>query len=914
MHTVATLFFCLLSAAGAACADTVEAPRRPFGDGKSVIGITAISVLRWQVDGKTILDLQGNVNLYQGNSRITSPRLWVWLSETAQGGAKAGALDVYGEKGTVLLEDGKQTRLEAPGLIRVAASAGLVLSGAEIISGEPPAADPFRIRATAMHGDTAAAAAAGAATGLLGQLHPSAERTDVSNLSEAGITVTLLGNAAVFTNDMALLADVLRVRIQFREPHYGSPRIQSIYAEGSVDFRRGDVHVTCEALYIDGITEQGLAIAARVHTHEPTRHLPIQFVADAIREQSLYRFTTEGTGYLTTSTLAEPHVRVESSEMQVLLGTTAPGEPEKPAAPPPEAQPEAPGPIRSMIVSSSDDTFYIDDYAVFYWPYISKDVRGATFLIKGAELGSSYQFGTFGRLEWDLYDLGIYHNDWSDLLLRTDVFSARGVGYGLELPYDEDATRHGFARAYYIHDYDEWDDSGLPTLRKDRGELTWRDHENLPDNWKLDLELGYLSDRRFLYTYDLPALDEDKDRDTEAFLSHISGNTMFTVQTQRQINDFQNVLEQDAVSYHVIGTPIGDTGLLWTTHTGLAEMRMRYDEATGLATPEWVDRLDSAHEVSYPFQLGCIRAEPFLWQDFTGYNENGDDESRSLRVASAYGVRAASNFYRTYEVQSSLFEVDRLRHILTPTVEYGNIYYVNHGSSNYIQNDEIDALDESHWVTFGLLSRLQTYRQTDEGRKLVELFRADVNYHVLIHGASIPSVREDFLSADQGIPPFTGDFVEGSARWIVNENITLSTTDNDFNVDRKRLEAANGAITLSYWRPLQVSYIHNYYLDPTDVDGFWHSISMIAFSYKPRYSRWRVDMTWSYDWLAQPVPNELRSPRNLGSGLYVTREMEGWQFSIGAEFNQGTSNSTVVSFHVTPPGAPPPFRGGGGPV
>ncbi|MGD1000047.1 MAG: hypothetical protein ABSA67_05035 [Candidatus Brocadiia bacterium] len=909
--------FCLLFAAAAAWADAVEAPRRPFGDGKSPVGISAANVLRWQQDGKTLLDLQGNVNLYQGNSHITSPRLWVWLSESAQAGGKAGVLEVYGEKGTVLLEDGKPIPWEAPGLIRMAASGGLVLSGLQVISGEPPAADPFRLRAMTLHGDAAAGAAAGAATGLLGQLHPSAERTTVADLSEAGATVTLLGNAAVFTNDMTLLADVLRVRIQFREPHYGSPRLQSIYAEGSVDFRRDDIHMTCQALYIDGITEQGIAVAARIRTHEPTRQLPIQFVAEAIREQSLYRFTTEGKGYLTTSTLAEPHLRVESSEIQVLLGAEAPREPEKAAAPPPEARPEpqteTAGALRSLVVSSSDDTFYIEDYPVFYWPYIAKDVRGGTFLIKGAEVGNAYQFGSFARLQWDLYDLGIYHNDWSELTLRTDAFSARGFGYGLEFPYQDDA-RHGFARVYYIQDHDEWDDSGLPVLRENRGEVTWRDRENLGNGWKADLELGYLSDRRFLYTYDRPALDDDQDRETEAFLSHVSGTTMFTAQTQRQINDFQNVLEQDSVGYHVIGTPIGDTGLLWTTHSGLAEMRMRFDQATGLATPEWVDRFDTAHEVSYPLQLGCIRAEPFLWQDFTGYNEEVNNESPSLRVASAYGVRAASNFYRTYETQSSLFEVDRLRHILTPTVEYGNIYYVNRGSSHYVQNDEIDSLDKSHFVTFGLLSRLQTYRQTDAGRKLVELFRADVNYHVLINGASIPGVRGDFLSADQGIPPFTGDFIEAGARWIVNENITLSTTDNDYNVDRKRLEAANGAVTLNYWRPLQVSYIHNYYFDPTNVDGFWHSISMIAFSYKPRYSRWRVDMTWSYDFLAQPVPNELRNPRNLGSGLYVTREMEGWQFSIGAEFNQGTSNSTVVTFHVTPPGAPPPFRGGGGPI
>ena len=311
MQRVATLFFCLLFAAGGAPADTAEAPRRPFGDGKSAIGISANSVLRWQQNGKTLLDLQGNVNLFQGNSRIASPRLLVWFDESAQAGGKAGILEVYAGKGTALLEEGKRSALAEPGLIRLVASGGLVLNGERIVSGEPPAADPFRLRAMALHGDTAAGAAEGGVAELLGMMHPSAERTTVTDLSDAGATVTLLGNAAVFTDEMALLADALRVRIQFRGPRYGSPRMQSIYAEGSVDFRRGDLHITCDALFIDGVTEQGLAVGARVRTHEPSRQLPIQFVADAIREQSLYRFTAEGKGYITTSTLAEPHVKAE---------------------------------------------------------------------------------------------------------------------------------------------------------------------------------------------------------------------------------------------------------------------------------------------------------------------------------------------------------------------------------------------------------------------------------------------------------------------------------------------------------------------------------------------------------------------------------------------------------------------------
>jgi hypothetical protein len=917
MQTAGTLFFCLLFAAGAAGAESVEAPRRAFGDGKSPVRISASSVLRWEQNGKTLLDLQGDVKLFQGNSRISSPRLWVWLSESAQAGGKAGALDVYGEKGTVLLEEGKETALDKPGLIRLAASGGLVLSGEGIVSGEPPAGDPFRVRAMALHGDTATGAAEVAATGLLGQMHPAAERTIVTDLSEAGAAVTLLGNAAVFTDEMTLRADVLRVRIQFREPHYGSPRVVSIYAEGSVDFRRGDLHMTCAALYIDEITEQGLAVAARVRAHEPARHLPIQFVADAMREQSLYRFTTEGKGYLTTSTLAEPHVRVESPEMQVRFGSEAPPERGKAAAPLPEVQPAAPseaaGGRRTMVVSSSDNTFYIDDVPIFYWPYIAKDVRNGTFLIKGAEYGSSDPFGSYIRLQWNLYDLGIYRNDWSDLTLRTDYFSERGAGFGLEFPYKTDA-RYGFARAYYIRDTDPWDDSGLPTPREDRGELTWRDRELLGDGWKVDLELGYLSDRRFLYTYDLPALDQDKDRDTEAFLSHVSENTMFTAQTQRQINDFQNVLEQDSLGYHVIGTPIGDSGLLWTSHSDLSEMRMRFDRATGLANPDWVDRFDTAHEVSYPLQLGFIRAEPFVWEDLTGYSKQVNNEEASLRGASAYGARASANFYRTFEAQSSLFDVDRLRHILTPTVEYGNLYYVSQDSSHYVQNDEIDALDECHFVTFGLENRLQTYRQTDTGRQLVDLLRADVKYHVLIHGTSIPSVRGDFLSADQGTSPFTGDFLEASAHWAVNENVDLSSYDNDYNTDQNRFEALNGAVTLNYWRPVQITYSHNYYYDPTNVDGWWHSIGSVILAYQPRHSRWKVDVSWSYDFLAKPVPNELRNPRNLGSSIYLTRDLEGWQFSIGAEFNQGTSNSTMVMFHLTPPGATPQFGSRWGPT
>ena len=93
-------------------ADTAAAPRRPFGDGKSVIRISARSLLRWQQDGTTLLDLQGNANLYPGQfqDRVSAPAGLVQESE--QGGGKVAVLEAYGEKGTTLLEDGKQSALD----------------------------------------------------------------------------------------------------------------------------------------------------------------------------------------------------------------------------------------------------------------------------------------------------------------------------------------------------------------------------------------------------------------------------------------------------------------------------------------------------------------------------------------------------------------------------------------------------------------------------------------------------------------------------------------------------------------------------------------------------------------------------------------------------------------------------------
>ena len=905
---------------------------KPVGDRTHVVRIGADAVFRWQEGETTLLDLRGNAVVSQGAFGISAPRLMAWLRESREDGEKAGLLEVYGEKEAdqrpKTNDQSAASSVTGPSsfVFRLVASAGVVLSGG-IVPGERPAGDPFLSRALVGHGDMPPEApadprsrsGAGGERGLFGNLRPSAETMTVADLGEAGVVVTLSGNAEVVSDDMFVSADAIRIRVLERGPMTSDQgrsgivlgrrsfvgfQVQSLYAEGSVDLQRGDERLTAQAVYLDWQTEQGLATDARIRIIEGGQNIPVQFYASAVREEGFYRFSAHGKGYFTTSQMAEPHWRIEGTEIQMVrgpgpqrahqrisVGETAGTFSEKPLHP-------ATAPSESLVVSSRNNAVYIESVPIMYWPYVAKDVRSGAFLIKSVRFGSSSNLGSFLGIEWDLYDLGIYSNDWSELTLRTDAFSARGLGVGADFAYRA-TDRLGFARGYYIHDTAKEDDLGLPVPQEKRGEATWRDRELLPDGWRADLELGYLSDRQFLRTYDRNALDEDKDRETQIFLSRISHNTLVTAQAKVRLNDFQNQVERDSVAYHVVGERIGDTPLLWTTHTDLSRLNLRMDDALHQPSPDSVVRFDTAHEISRPLQIGFIRAEPFLWGDVTGFSKQADDEGSAGRAASAFGLRAASNFYRTYDAHSALFQVDSLRHTITPTVEYLNLWGVSRSPEHFIQQDEIDALDQSHQITLGLRNRLQTHREVDGQYQSVEFASADLAYvRSFDPEASGPNGHFKKEEPAHG----EGDYVEASARWRVTENIELVSLDNRYDTERSRVEALDGEVNLNFWRPVTLSLIHKYYLDLNTAGDPAHSVSVLQAAYQPLYSRWLVGFSTAYDFQAQRVPSENRDPRLLGSSIFFTRQMEGWDFTVSVEFNQGLANETVVRFSITPPG------------
>ena len=871
-----------------------------IGEAKDVIRLMAVKIVRWPERDLTVLDLRQGARIYQGPHAIVATRLLVWFRTSEKDAAGRAVVEVYGEAGTCLISEGRRTDEDAPAIYRLSTSEGVVVEG-ERSSGDAPLSDDFL--------DRAAAFRAGEPhpeeeiRGILRDIRPSSEELLLTDLSDDGVTVTLHGNARVASQDLTLSSDTIRMRVSFEGGRYRSPAVESIYAEGVVDFKRGNERTTAESMYFDVPMQQGLALQARIRTVDPQTALPVQFGSDAVRQLSQHRFHLEGPGFFTTSQFVHPTYRIEGRDVDVVWGRARHRRPKRAKLVGVEREDgtaEREALPLSPIVLSRNNLFYIGSVPVFYYPYLAKDVTTGTFLLKSLEVGSSGNAGQFIKVEWNLYDLGILFGqleqslyergielyEWSDLTLRTDYYSSRGFGIGAEFEY-EGASRYGFLRAYHIRDSASEDDEDLPTPRESRGEITWRHREILPCNFSVDFELGYLSDRRFLRTYDRDEHDEGKDRETQVFIRWLYHNMLATGQLKTRINDFQNTVERQSVAFHIFGQQVFGSPILWTSHSDLGRMRLRYDEDLGLKDPDAIGRFDTAHELSWPLTLGPVRLDPFLWEDLTFFTEQARDKGAAARFASAYGLRAATNFYRTYFIRSDLFDIDRLRHSITPTLEYRNLFYVSKKPSKLIPHDEIDTLDESHRVTLGLRNRLETYRYVEGRKQRVDYLTFDVDYTTYLGNAR----------GDRGLD----DYVEVSTRWLVNDNITLFSEDNWYNLDKSRVEALNAGIQLEYWRPFSLEYRHKYYVDIAEPDEPEHSVGIFSILYQPEYSRWQMEFMTTYDFDASKEAGDAKDANKLGTALFFSRKIEDWVLSLGLELNQGRANDTAITFNIFPP-------------
>lgn len=494
-------------------------------------------------------------------------------------------------------------------------------------------------------------------------------------------------------------------------------RFDRLYAEGSVQFRRGDAVFTADRLYFNFKTNRGIAVDAEYRTQtsmnvsNETRTIPVIVRAEQLKQLSKKTIVAEEASF-TTCTYDDPHY---------VLGA------------------------ETVTLNTSGDTDSVEMQGIvpklegvpfMYVPFVffSRGSSGNSPLQR-FDIGSSSRLGGVVRTKWNQgitrakrdKNGEIIRNDqgepvkkkWGDLGLRADYMSERGLALGPTLDYEWN-NYEGFLDTYYLNDEgpdpdNDFDRRFLPQEQDNRGRF-WAFHRhNFIDeeyeNLRLDTELKWISDQHFQPEFFEEEHKEGKAEETYGYLRYTKDNQFAKALVRPRINSFLTQTERmPEVEYSIYGEKfnIGSRPVHYTSETQIGNLNRRPGKdvrrVEGLRT--W--RLDSYHEFTSPFSVGPVRVTPLLGLRGSLY-DNANQGGASLgRFIGTGGVRLNTNFHRTYDYQNKSLGIRGLRHVIDLETKYTNNFEASHPADNLPDLDTVDQQEEFEEVSLSIRNRFET--------------------------------------------------------------------------------------------------------------------------------------------------------------------------------------------------------------
>lgn len=426
-------------------------------------------------------------------------------------------------------------------------------------------------------------------------------------------------------------------------------------------------------------------------------------------------------GVLTTCDLEKPHYRVESKKVIYY--------------------PNGKFRAQNAIVK-------LGEVPVFYWPIIMGDTSGATGDIE-LRPGYSSDWGAFlviGR-GWRLGKAG-------DTRFHVDITSKRGVGIGNETSYRTERTETEL-NLYGIDDQDTPETQPGYNGRFETEDLRYRANIyhrfDLNEATSLRLNVDKLSDIDMLEDWFEEEYDANPQPATYAHFSYERENLALAVQARPRVNDFYSVVESlPEVTLDAPRQTLRKAGFFYESHTSAGHYEMKWRDfdlgRVGLNDPEDYEawRVDTTHFLYRPFRLAnavqvipragirlthytdssdasisgrrlmdMIEVDdpdnPFSTVNVTNYDDNGGGLTR---LAAEAGVEVTSKLYRVWpDFRNGRFNIDGLRHVLNPYLNYTFIPDPTEDRENIYFFDAADRLLEQNFVRVGVNQRLQTRRK-----------------------------------------------------------------------------------------------------------------------------------------------------------------------------------------------------------
>ena len=428
--------------------------------------------------------------------------------------------------------------------------------------------------------------------------------------------------------------------------------------------------------------------------------------------------------------------------------------------------------------------FQIYGVPVLWLPVVYKPSDISSF-------GGRIEFGSDS--DWGWYIRSAKHFKLADepywnMNLMLDWYEDRGIGYGLssDLLTPESATEFSFYGIYDRNRYGYWGNEDLikpddPSymhykLNNSRLEIPYYRYEvrtnnltHFTDRLDFRMQIDLISDYEFLRDYYVDRFRSEYAPPTYASLEYQGDRFTASAYMTLRINDFTSTVErlpelrldfqrQELFANFYYQGEMSLTPLF---------MRWRHFDREIPGDENWeirnynALRFDSLHMLYYPINLWNINIIPRTGIRLTAYSASSEREigtselstmfiadeiegipwgykvtnydskgGSKFRVIGEIGVEVNTKFYHTWQdVKNAYWELDGLRHVIVPYVNYTYIPRPTVNADNLYYFDEIDRITEQHFVRFGITNRLQTRRKN----AIYEWFSLEHYWDLFIH-------------------------------------------------------------------------------------------------------------------------------------------------------------------------------------
>ncbi len=501
-----------------------------------------------------------------------------------------------------------------------------------------------------------------------------------------------------------------------------------IYMEGNIVFRQGDRTVYADRMFYDVRRQVGVVLNAELLTPLPQMggyqyQGLVRLKAAALRQLDASHFVAQN-GLVTTSRLEEPSYAFGSDVItfEDIQQTAVDPYTGQPLVNPMTGVPEV---AHRRMARSENNFLYVGGIPVLYWPTMATDLQKTSYYINNVRVRNDSVFGFQSLWALDGFQLLGVENQpegvkWD---LNLDYLSRRGLGYGTTVEYDRDSffglvgPTRGWSDLWAIKDHGK---DNLGFARRDiqpeksfRGRAFWDHKQQLSggwlDDWTVQGEVGWISDRTFLEQYYENEWDDNRDQLTGVRLKRTYDNQSISFEGNGRINNFFTQTQWLPRGDHYwLGQPLLGNSLTWFEHSqaayaniGLASMPTNptlagqwtllpweVDSAGNRITGEG-ERLVTRQEIDLPLDVAPFKFVPYALGELGHWGQDIDGNSID-RAYFQTGLRASIPFWAVDPtVRDWLFNLNGLAHkvVFDAEVSYAD---ANRNLTEFPLYDQLD--------------------------------------------------------------------------------------------------------------------------------------------------------------------------------------------------------------------------------